>query len=47
MFMGFFIPRSTNELLLVTCGCATVNGGIHQCKIVVETLPNKKNYGCG
>jgi hypothetical protein len=34
-------------LLLVTCGCATVNGGTHHWKIVVEALPNVKNCGCG
>jgi hypothetical protein len=29
LFMGFLITRSSKELLIVTCGCATVNGGTH------------------
>jgi hypothetical protein len=46
-FIGCLITRSSNELLLVTYGCATINSGTHQHKTMVGALSNKKNCGCG
>jgi len=45
LFIHFLITRSSRELLLVSC--TTVNDETHHWKIVMEILPNRKNYGCG
>jgi len=41
----FSSQEAATSCFLQTCGCATVNGGTHQCKITVEALPN--NNICG